>query len=109
LLADKIPHEAATGSVLILEGIVIPARAGDRFVRQVEFQRYFAFFIRQPLPIFGLCKAHSHLLAMIVVVPAAIPVANPPTVIETIEGSELLHVTDEVMSIPRLSRALNCT
>jgi len=61
------------------------------------------------LPIFRLCTAHCHLLAMIVAVPVTIPVANPPAVIDTIEGSELLHATDEVMSFPKLSTALNCT
>jgi hypothetical protein len=46
---------------------------------------------------------------MMVTVPVAIPVAKPSAAIDTTEESELLHTTDEVMSFPRLSTALNCT
>ena len=50
-----------------------------------------------------------YLLAAIVAVPFVIPVANPLAEIDTIEGSELLQVTEEVTSLPKLSTALNCT
>jgi hypothetical protein len=69
------------------------------------------------LNLYGTCPAGQvpyqepacHLLAAIVAVPFPIPVANPVAEIDTIEESELLHVTEEVTSLPKLSTALNCT
>jgi hypothetical protein len=53
---------------------------------------------------------HLHFVAVMVTgPPSAIPVANPADVIDAIEESELLQTTDEVMSFPKLSMAVNCT
>lgn len=48
-----------------------------------------------------------YLVATIVTAPSASPVAMPSAVTDAIEGSELLQITDEVMSFPRLSMAVN--
>ena len=40
--------------------------------------------------------------------PSAIPVANPADVLDVIEESEMLQTTDDVMSFPKLSIAVNC-
>jgi hypothetical protein len=65
---------------------------------------------RAPVPVHptNLIAEHSQFVAEIVATPSATPVANPVAVIDTIELFELLQITDDVMSFPRLSVALNC-
>jgi len=46
---------------------------------------------------------------VIVTFPSAIPVAIPAAVIVAFELSEESQATDDVMSFPMLSMALNCT
>ncbi len=48
------------------------------------------------------------MVAVIVMLPFVIAVAKPPTVIVAIEVLELPQLTDDVISFPELSTALNC-
>ena len=53
--------------------------------------------------------AGAHFVAATVALPSATPIASPVAEMVTIEESELLQLTDEVTSFPRLSMAWYCT
>jgi hypothetical protein len=95
----------------------LPRRASPR----LDFRRENIFFVSGNAAIFGCAnpltvidategfELRPHLLAEMVAMPSVSPVANPVAVIDTTEVSELLQITEAVMSFPKLSIAVNCT